>query len=236
MAVKKITVAGNEIIEVTLPKEICNRIYQEAMRQFDEYYNHRPMYFRTPADIKNPAVGPGYQWEANIFEDTDTLRNVVLEAAEDFYAHKFQINEFWYLLQRKEAWIKNPKHQHLTADYMAISYINIKEGESAIEFYNKKGKGEIFYPKNHSIIFSKGDVTHRPIENKSEYDRLSLNFSLNKQEFAKAEEMSLKESEKRMQICKQCPKLNSLNFCNECACFMPLKTKMSSATCPIGKW
>lgn len=42
-------------------------------------------------------------------------------------------------------------------------------------------------------------------------------------------------AKERMEICKACPNLK-LNFCKECGCFMPAKTKLKWASCPIGKW
>ena len=42
---------------------------------------------------------------------------------------------------------------------------------------------------------------------------------------------------KRMDICNVCPRLlQATKQCKECGCFMLLKTKLSSAVCPIGKW
>lgn len=43
-------------------------------------------------------------------------------------------------------------------------------------------------------------------------------------------------SEQRMAICKQCPNLMTLNMCGYCKCFMNVKTRIYSATCPIGRW
>ena len=40
----------------------------------------------------------------------------------------------------------------------------------------------------------------------------------------------------RMQICNNCDKLSVLKFCKECHCLMPVKTYLSFAKCPIGKW
>ena len=40
----------------------------------------------------------------------------------------------------------------------------------------------------------------------------------------------------RMQICKSCDKLTILNVCSQCGCFMPIKTRLKSSYCPIGKW
>lgn len=41
----------------------------------------------------------------------------------------------------------------------------------------------------------------------------------------------------RMDICSSCPELIDLTKqCKKCGCIMPLKTKLSAATCPLGKW
>lgn len=43
--------------------------------------------------------------------------------------------------------------------------------------------------------------------------------------------------EQRYSICKSCPELIKLTKqCKKCGCIMPAKTKLESATCPIGKW
>jgi len=46
-----------------------------------------------------------------------------------------------------------------------------------------------------------------------------------------------KVASERMAICEQCPRLVRLTKqCKECGCFMNLKTKLTHAKCPIGKW
>lgn len=42
--------------------------------------------------------------------------------------------------------------------------------------------------------------------------------------------------EKRAEICKVCPSLNSYNFCIHCNCFMPAKTYLKKQECPLKKW
>ncbi len=45
------------------------------------------------------------------------------------------------------------------------------------------------------------------------------------------------EAEARMAICLECPALRKSNHqCRECGCLMNAKTKLVSATCPLGKW
>lgn len=45
------------------------------------------------------------------------------------------------------------------------------------------------------------------------------------------------EAKRRMDICKECPFFNSKNStCNNCGCYLPMKTKWKSEHCPIEKW
>ena len=43
-------------------------------------------------------------------------------------------------------------------------------------------------------------------------------------------------SHTRYAICNDCPKLMVTKQCSECLCFMPAKTKLKNAVCPLGKW
>lgn len=40
----------------------------------------------------------------------------------------------------------------------------------------------------------------------------------------------------RMNICKECDNLSTLNFCALCSCFMPIKVWISASSCPEEKW
>jgi|SRR5215472_3969204 len=44
-------------------------------------------------------------------------------------------------------------------------------------------------------------------------------------------------ADRRLSICKACPSFQKLTHtCAECRCFMPAKTRLPNATCPLGKW
>jgi hypothetical protein len=44
-------------------------------------------------------------------------------------------------------------------------------------------------------------------------------------------------SEERYSICKECPEFIKITSqCKKCGCFMPAKTTLALASCPIGKW
>ena len=40
----------------------------------------------------------------------------------------------------------------------------------------------------------------------------------------------------RSELCNNCPSYSRLKICAECGCIMPLKVKIKSSVCPIGKW
>lgn len=44
-----------------------------------------------------------------------------------------------------------------------------------------------------------------------------------------------KVSDERMSICNSC-EMFMKGICKSCGCFMPIKTKMAHASCPLGKW
>lgn len=41
----------------------------------------------------------------------------------------------------------------------------------------------------------------------------------------------------RYAVCKSCEKFNSKTYiCEECWCFMPIKTTLLASKCPLDKW
>jgi hypothetical protein len=42
-------------------------------------------------------------------------------------------------------------------------------------------------------------------------------------------------AKRRWEICKECPEL-MMYICKQCGCFMPAKTRLRSANCPLQKW
>ena len=43
-------------------------------------------------------------------------------------------------------------------------------------------------------------------------------------------------AKQRYDICKECAHFSSLKFCGQCGCFMPLKVRIESVSCPLKKW
>ena len=44
------------------------------------------------------------------------------------------------------------------------------------------------------------------------------------------------EIQRRMKICEDCEHFLVSKQCSQCGCFMPLKTRLVHAKCPVGKW
>lgn len=43
--------------------------------------------------------------------------------------------------------------------------------------------------------------------------------------------------DQRMSLCEECPELLKITQqCRQCGCYMPGKTRLRNASCPIGKW
>ena len=40
----------------------------------------------------------------------------------------------------------------------------------------------------------------------------------------------------RLDVCSGCENYTNHHFCNQCHCYMPLKTKFAIFHCPAGKW
>ncbi len=40
----------------------------------------------------------------------------------------------------------------------------------------------------------------------------------------------------RLSVCEECPSYLISKQCKECGCFMPIKTELEYASCPLGKW
>lgn len=44
------------------------------------------------------------------------------------------------------------------------------------------------------------------------------------------------EHSQRMSVCEKCPKLMVTKQCSECGCYMPIKSQLMHASCPLEKW
>jgi hypothetical protein len=232
---KEHNVAGYKVIEINLPNDMVNKIKIDCLSQFNNFIANQKNQFRTPVNLDEPKKSPGYQWQAHSTPAIDEYKHTINIIVNDILKETYEFDDIWFLLQPFEPWINNPEHQHLTSEISITLYVNIIEGESSIEFFERSLKySEKFYPKNGSILVWPSTAIHKPSPNISNYQRISLNATMSKKVVPTTYHASI--SDQRMNICKSCPQLTALNFCTECSCFMPLKTKILSAKCPLNKW
>jgi len=71
------------------------------------------------------------------------------------------------------------------------------------------------------VIKGRSNTVIGPDEKTLEYEKENEDIPLAKQ---------------RYEICKGCEYLTKLRFCGQCGCFMPLKVRIESVSCPIKKW
>lgn len=82
-------------------------------------------------------------------------------------------------------------------------------------------------------------LTETEITAKIEKEKLLHEELINQELDSDKEQGFLVDSEiqeERYSICKACPSFTLLKTCKECGCIMPLKTRLSSASCPLEKW
>lgn len=71
------------------------------------------------------------------------------------------------------------------------------------------------------------------LEKKEKKDDASIIDLLSKENYIKDQEVV----DKRMSICHDCEFfIKATTQCRKCGCFMKLKTKLTTASCPIEKW
>lgn len=84
------------------------------------------------------------------------------------------------------------------------------------------------------------------VEQKKREEELVANSSMTDEQAASVTPLDLLNSnnyttkdirDSRYEVCKGCDHFfNPIKMCRECGCSMPLKTWLTDATCPVGKW
>jgi hypothetical protein len=237
---KELNILGNRILEINLESSVIEELKKECLACFKNALEVSELYpsesnvylFRTPSSLKNKQTGPGYQFQLNNSKHFDQYAELVQTELFKLFNKKLKINDRWVLLQTNESWIQNDIHQHLTADWVSVCYLSLNENDS-IEFCDDGGNSEKYYPTPGTILIFDSSVKHKPNVNSGDLKRISINLELCYEE---VEEKDIKMAEERYSTCKQCDRLNALNICKECMCFMPFKIKITNAQCPLNKW
>jgi hypothetical protein len=234
----ELNIVGNKVLKYKLSTNLVDNLCAESIAEWQKnidgsvgYPEASPVYlFRTPTSLTNPPTGPGYQWSIQDTESITQFKNIALETISNQFGYEYRIQDIWYLLQTNDSWINNPVHQHLTSEWIAVAYVKV-HGDG-IEFSDDGGNTEVYYPEVGDVLMFPATAKHRPLPNTGPEYRISLNVELNTQK----DIQETQEQKTRMEVCNTCEELTSLKMCSQCKCFMPFKTKISSAVCPLNKW
>ena len=179
--------------------------------------------FRT-----EPESGRGYQFP---IEHDNGISEAVLSMAQEAFDSSFSTEDCWALYQTNDSSIDTPYHTHMTAGWCAVAYLQTNEGDS-ISFRDDGGNEESLAVTSGDLLLFPFFAEHKPNQNAGENTRISLNFDLVYNEIQEEDLNAIS----RIDICKDCERFTSLSMCQECNCFMPLKVRIGSASCPLGKW
>lgn len=70
-----------------------------------------------------------------------------------------------------------------------------------------------------------------------EIEKDQIEFIAEQRELQEKETLQMPGARERYQICQKCDKFwPTIKGCSVCCCFMPVKTRIKSMKCPIGKW
>jgi hypothetical protein len=236
----ELTLANNKIMKFKLPDELVSAIKDQAILDFNNakeqstgYPDTSSVYmFRSPSSLENITPGPGYQFLPTSSSYIDQWKQLVLEETNKFTTRNMTISDLWFLVQTDDEWIDNPEHVHMTADWVISSYFSLNTTDS-IRFSDDAENSENYSPREGEVLLFHNSVKHKPNKTVGKNLRISLNAELR---FVEESQEEIQTSVDRMEICKGCDRLNSLNICKECSCFMPFKVRIQSVSCPIGKW
>lgn len=70
-----------------------------------------------------------------------------------------------------------------------------------------------------------------------DYQKEQEEFITRQRELQEQETLQTPGARERYQVCQKCDRFwPVVKGCSECYCFMPLKTRIQSMRCPLGKW
>ncbi len=234
----ELNIAGNRVLSFQIdeddliPYKLRVDGYESFQDTYDETIDSGENRFKTPEDFDNPLHSQGYQYYSKNSSLMVEYKEYINKLINNELGSNLKVDEVWYLKQTTDAWVDNPKHVHMTAEWVCVMYIDVKPGD-AIQFFDSADNMESYEPTVGEIIFFPSNAVHRPAHNVST-NRLTINAELSRINISEVEAEAIKN---RLNVCKGCDKYNTeLYMCSECACYIPMKISMSSEECPLGKW
>lgn len=146
-------------------RSFCERLLTNCHRVYNKYMNiyarDNFSYFRTPYSMDPKTAGPGYQFEPEDRKIELDFEKYCKESLDSLLSKDFELQDMWYLYQPNESWIDNPPHEHLTAHWVAVMYLELTPGDSII-FYDSENNSEAYEPNIGEVIFFEGNAFHKP--------------------------------------------------------------------------
>jgi hypothetical protein len=235
----KLTIANNQVFSYIMGEdELISALKVEGYNVFDKLYNvfkdKEFNSFRTPINLDNPTSGPGYQYEPVDLELISKYKTYICNVVNTELASDFEVKDMWYLHQTDDSWVDNPIHKHLTAEWVAVLYLDVNPGDG-IEFYDEAGNNvETYNPVFGEILFHSGEALHKPAPNISS-KRLTINVELGR---VTRPDEELETIKSRFAICSSCNSYDTeTGMCSEkVEYYSPMKVTIMKEVCPVGKW
>jgi len=173
----ELTIANQRILSHTISEDslLAHKLRVDGYELFDYYYekSSEANHFKTPTNFENPEEGPGYQYVPRSKEIIEEVKTYTTNLINNYLDKSFYVGDIWYLHQTNDTWINNPKHTHMTAHWVCVLYLDVKENDT-IEFYDGDTMEE-YNPSFGEIIFFPGNTYHKPGPNQGN-KRLTLNL------------------------------------------------------------
>lgn len=231
---KELNIAGNKVLSYKIDQDdlLPFKLKIHGYEKFDDLLGQDVNYFRTPIDVDNKETGPGYQYELYDATVQASFSDFVTNIINTHLGSDMGVKDIWYLYQPNESWIDNPPHRHLTAEWVAVLYLDVRDGDS-IQFFDASGTMGEYFPVFGEILFFPATAEHKPgvsVGNK----RLTINAELSRNNIPQDE---LDMAKNRLSTCNSCDNYNTdTQLCSECHCYIPQKITIMDSTCPILKW
>ena len=156
-------------IENEIPQPLVDELYQGAYKFKD---NHESVSYSNYRGYQSP----GFNWEDFHPYGKEVVKDIVSKAIEI----DFNISNWWYNINGKEAW--NLPHCHPGSDLALVWYLTDSDG--LLTFLNPHSQRAI-HSQNASINAKKGDIVifpsdlyHYVLPNTREEDRISISMNL----------------------------------------------------------
>ena len=157
-------------IENEIPQALVDELYQGAYRVKDNYESVLYSNYRG-------YQSPGFNWEDFHPDGMEVVKDIVSKAIE----HDFNIINWWYNINGKEAW--NLPHSHPGSDLALVLYLT--ETDNLLHLINpfsqrrlNEASTYIPSPKKGDILIFPSDIQHFVMPNQKEEDRISISMNL----------------------------------------------------------